>query len=147
MTTEKTKPERTPAEVWDALAIRTTRSILAPNGFKRIHNGKREVSTLQFLGKQTVNEASVVGANMVRLYRENVKGALEEKLKGINELRDVIEKNIKDCRFWQFKRKQRFLRERAHYFGQVILLAGVINDLDNIKPTAPKATIKKNQPK
>lgn len=138
MTTEKTKSERTPAEVWDALAIKTTRSLLAPNGFKRIHNGKREVSAISFLGKQTVNQVSAVGANLVRLYRENVKERIKEIDEDVRVLRNTIEENIQDCRFWQFKRKARLRRERSFYNGQSRLLASILEELDSIKPAAPK---------
>lgn len=145
MTREKTPPrELSPLELWDQLAVQQVKHQLAPHGFKKVYNGKSEVSNIQFLGKQTVNTVCVISANLIRLYRENLRERMNEIIKHRNNMALLDESKLKACRFWEFKKK-RVIRDGigAWRMGS-FLAAEILEEIDTLKPSTPKT---KEQPK
>src|SRR5690606_12887189 len=109
-----------------------------PKGFKKVYNGKSEVSNIQFLGKQTVNQACVMGANLVRLFRENVKDDIKALAKQRDQWRIEAEAKLKACHFWQFKKKRQIRDDIMSYAGAGGMCSLIIMQLDEIKPSMPK---------
>lgn len=143
MTKETERREPTPAELWDQLAIQTIKRQLAPNGYKKVYHGKAEVSNIQFLGKQTVNQTCTIGANMVRLFRENVKERYTALLTERDQWRVKSEDELKVCRFWQFKKKRQLRNDITAYAVAGGMIRFMINELNDIKPSNPKPIKKK----
>lgn len=143
MKTETDQRELSPAELWDQLAVSMIKKQLAPNGYKKVYRGKSEVSNIQFLGKATVNQTCVIGANLVRLYRENLREELNGRIKAAEAERDKAIKDRNACRIWQFRMKRNFQKVYEHYRDKAGLLKIIQWQLDFIKPSTPKQPKKK----
>lgn len=140
----KEEKELSPVEIWDSLAVRQIIKQLAPTGFKKIHNNKREVVATQFVTKETVNNACIISANMVRLYRENLREKLKSIITDVDAWITEDEKKLSACRFWEVGKKTDLKYKIRSLRGQGGSASRILNELDQIKPTSPKVKV---QPK
>lgn len=144
---EAAKRELTPLELWDQLAVQQVKHQLAPHGFKKIHNGKHEVTTAQFLSKQTVNMVCVISANLIRLYRENLRERFEFGIAQANKQKANSEEKLAACKFLQFRRKREFREAIAKSVMEIETLNDCLFEIDKLKPSTPKSKAEKTMEK
>jgi hypothetical protein len=104
----KEQKKLTPVQEWDQVAFSLIYQELAPDGFKKIHNGKREVSTNQFLTKQTVKRCQNISAQLIRVFREGVRNEIQGLIKTREEILQQNQKFLRECRFYQFRKKRHY---------------------------------------
>lgn len=138
MKAETEQRELTPMELWDQLAVSTIKKQLAPNGYKKIYHGKSEVSNIQFLGKQTVNRTALISANLVRLYRENLKERLTALMNERDEWRQKAWAELQKCRFWELKKKHQLMDDVMSHAGSGGVVRLILGELESLKPSTPK---------
>lgn len=143
MKAETNQRELSPIELWDQLAVSMIKKQLAPNGYKKIYHGKSEVSNIQFLGKQTVNRTALISANLVRLYRENLKERLTALMNERDQWRQKAWDELQACRFWQLKKKRQIRDDVMSHAGSGGMVRLILEELDNLNPSTPKQSKKK----
>lgn len=134
MQPEEKKPDQvSPVRQWDLVAYQLINEQLVPNGFKKIHNGKRTVSNIQFLSKKSVDNCKRLTAQLVREYRTRAKKSLQIRLATVEQKAKQAEEAFSNCKFWEIGKKGQLQKEYFHYRDQVGLLTILINELDNIE--------------
>lgn len=102
----KQEPKQlTPIQEWDQVAFALIYQELAPNGFKKIHNGKREVSSKQFLTKQTVKRCQNISAQLIRAYREQLRKMFDDGEAELDVAIKETEAKIKTTPLLNFKER------------------------------------------
>lgn len=139
MKKETDQRELSPAELWDQLAVTTIKKQLAPTGYKKVYKGKSEVANIQFLGKQTVNQTCLIGANLVRLFRENISEYVKGRIEFVDQEYSSAMKQLDGCQFWQFKEKKRLKSIILLRLTQKGVLDDMVREIDTLKPSTPKA--------
>lgn len=139
MKKETPQRELSPIELWDQLAVSMIKKQLAPNGYKKVYHGKSEVSNIQFLGKQTVNQTALISANLVRLYRENVNSLIAEWRRDYKDQIDKTDAELKTCTFWQIRKRRDLNKRLVRLYAMDSGLCRLEVELDYLKPSTPKA--------
>lgn len=122
-----------PINEWDQLAFALIYQELAPKGFKKIYNGKKEVSAIQFLTKQTVKRCQNISAQLIRAYRQALRKHLESKVKESNEALMRYQVELSDCGILNFKAKARCKKSITHYAALIGAYESVRIHLDMVE--------------
>lgn len=123
---------------WDRLAAQTINSVLAPKGFVKVENGhwkgmEKAKSDHPFISKRKVVECRAVAAQLVRNYREGVRFGLTERKNSVQGSIETAEWKLSQCKFLEFGKKRKLMKERDHLRNQWGLLEIIINEINNTK--------------
>lgn len=104
----ETKSTPYPGKQWDQVAASLISKTLAPKGFHEVKRGPyrgKIVANVPFLQKPVVDKCCNLAAQLVRSFREAARKDMEAHEAFLDNWRKETEAEIKDCRFWQFRKK------------------------------------------